>query len=79
MKRKNIKYILTASVLLPVLLLFVNCGSREKEEPAANTIKTDTMTKEKKDSIKLPEDAFKLHYDAIVVDSHNDYLYQVWK
>ncbi len=79
MKRKNIKYILTASVLLPVLLLFVNCGSREKEEPAANTIKTGTMTKEKKDSIKLPEDAFKLHYDAIVVDSHNDYLYQVWK
>lgn len=73
------KYTAIIILLLPAFILLVNCGSKDKEERKISAIKTDTMKTEKKDSINLPEDAFKLHYDAIVVDSHNDYLYQVWK
>lgn len=73
------KYTVIITLLLPAFILLVNCGSKDREEHKIPVNKTDTMKTEKKDSIKLPEDAFKLHYDAIVVDSHNDYLYQVWK
>ncbi len=40
------------------------------------TLDTSTM---KKNKFNLPDDAFKLHYDAVVVDSHNDLLYQIVK
>ena len=45
-------------------------NSQGEENTISNKNKIDTMKKE----YKLPEDAFRLHYDALVADTHNDFL-----
>jgi membrane dipeptidase len=83
---KIINKFLLISVILPALFFFINCkADRENKDAEGKTgvvIKSDTMKPVSTDSgkiFKLPEDAFKLHFNSIVVDSHNDYLYQVFK
>lgn len=55
---------------------FIGCActkgsnSQGEENTILNKNKLDTMKKE----YKLPEDAFRLHYDALVADTHNDFL-----
>lgn len=74
-------------VLFFLLLSFSFC-KKENDENKNLNVKTSVT----KDSIKkndilnpenkfkdLPNDCYKLHYDAIVVDAHNDFIYQVYK
>ena len=49
-------------------------NSRGRENHIFDKNKTDTVRKK----YKLPEDAFLLHYDALVADTHNDFLEKVF-
>jgi membrane dipeptidase len=74
-------------ILLISLTFLVNCKSNKVEgvqdmnrvdsgsaKDTSNKIKTES-----KDSLKDLSDVFKLHYDATVIDTHNDFLYQTFK
>lgn len=69
------------SILFPAFFFLINCNTNREKNPDKDSANiTDTMKPETKDTgYNLPEDAFKLHFDSEVVDSHNDYLYQVFK
>lgn len=69
--------------ILPVLLLSFSFCKKEKDinyktSVSKDSIKQDILnpTPKFKD---LVSDCYKLHYDAIVIDSHNDFIYQVYK
>jgi len=75
-------------LLLSISFTFlVNCKSNKaedfEEKPGVVLSSTnDANTKNKtetNDSLKDLNDVFKLHYDAVVIDTHNDFLYQAFK
>ena len=81
----KIKFFFGFLVLSISLTFLVNCKSNRVEsfeekvrivsaKDSASKIKTES-----KDSLKDLSDVFKLHYDATVIDTHNDFLYQVFK
>ena len=75
-------------LLLSISLTFlVNCKSN-KVEGVEHRINKDSVSEkdtpkkiktENKDSLRDLNDVFKLHYDATVIDTHNDFLYQAFK
>jgi membrane dipeptidase len=83
--------IIFAFLLLIISINFLFfCGDAKVNEdklngkPGSGQNGRDSLkdTTDKNQSINLiltEEQAFRLHYDAIVVDSHNDFLYQVFK
>ena len=81
----KIKFVFGFLLLLISLTFLVNCKSNkteEVEEENRTTSIKDSAAKNKteiKDSLKSLSDVFKLHYDAVVIDTHNDFLYQVFK
>jgi len=60
------------------------CKSEKKQEVTENKVvavpldSTDKTKQETKNNLKDLNDVFKLHYDASVIDTHNDFLYQVF-
>lgn len=81
------KYFFYIPVFAIFLLSFSFC-SREGEtnKHAIINIKNQKDSSVKKDILNpeikykdLENDCYKLHYDAIVIDSHNDFIYQVYK
>lgn len=81
----KIKFIFGFLLLSFSLNFLLNCKSNKVEgveEKKLNVSTIDTISKSKtenKDSLKDLNDVFKLHYDATVIDTHNDFLYQVFK
>ena len=78
----NSKY----KILFGFLLLLISfnfllyCKDNKVKDESVNNIKTkDSSENIKKYQLVDLKDAFKLHFDATVVDSHNDFLYQVFK
>jgi membrane dipeptidase len=83
---KNTKLKFSSITLFSVVILFNFIFTFCKKESSQNLTR-DTSIKESQTNIKmdtllkladLPEDAFKLHFDATVIDFHNDYIYQVY-
>ena len=81
------KYFFYIPVFAIFLLSFSFC-SREGEanKNAALNNQTQKDSSLKKDILNpelkykdLANDCYKLHYDAVVIDSHNDFIYQVYK
>jgi len=81
--------IILASVVSVTLILKKN-ASDSSSESKGRVVNINSITPMNKDTskdnilspenkFKLPEEAFELHYDAVVVDSHNDFLYQIVK
>ncbi len=50
----------------------------ENRESAAPVDSTEKIKQDTKNNLKDLSDVFKLHYDASVIDTHNDFLYQVF-
>lgn len=79
--------ILLIPVLITLLLSFAFCKNGNDVDKRNNEVKTNLKDSIKKTDILNPENKFKdlaneyyqLHYDAIVVDVHNDFIYQVYK
>ena len=84
MKNPKIKF--SSITLFSIIILFNFVFTFCKKESPPNQLKDNSMqvsqTKNKMDTIlkftDLTKDAFKLHYDATVIDFHNDYVYQVY-
>jgi len=82
------KYFLIAGILVSFLLIFFilkNSGSfsASVQKPVTEnrpppTQKEIIQVMNKDTSSDTSRDYLKLHYDAIVVDSHNDFIYQVY-
>ncbi len=51
----------------------------EPAKPVKDSIKQDDIFNPPNKYPDLVNDCYKLHYDAIVIDGHNDYIYQVYK
>lgn len=51
---------------------------KQENQSSLSTIDTSIFSPVKKFD-NAESSAFELHYDAVVVDSHNDYLYQIYK
>jgi membrane dipeptidase len=84
LKRKFIFGFLLLSISLTFLINCKNNKAEDIEENKRTFIPSakDSVVKSKmeiKDSLKDLSDVFKLHYDATVIDTHNDFLYQVFK
>lgn len=81
----KIKFIFGFLVLSISLTFLVNCksnrveGVEEKDKIVSAKDSASKIKTESKDSLKDLSDVFKLHYDATVIDTHNDFLYQVFK
>jgi len=81
----KIKFVFGFLLLLISLTFLVNCKSNkagDTEEMNRMVVSKDSTTvnkTESKDSLKNLTDVFRLHYDATVIDTHNDFLYQVFK
>jgi membrane dipeptidase len=81
----KIKFIFGFLVLSISLTFLVNCksnrveGFEEKDKTVSAKDSASKIKTESKDSLKDLSDVFKLHYDATVIDTHNDFLYQVFK
>lgn len=80
------KYKLILLFFLPLLILSVSfCNNKEKNQnvlikPEAKDSSFMSDILNPADKFKdLESDCYKLHYDAFVVDSHNDFIYQVYK
>jgi membrane dipeptidase len=86
------KLLMTLSISMSLMLIFLNlkCFNSESREKSDST--KNNTTQQKYDSLNmklkspndtlnkfadLNKDAFKLHYDAIVIDTHNDILMPV--
>ena len=91
--RKSV-FILIAVVFIIAIVLFYNTDLILKEEPITeHSLKLNYLDSiYKSDSIKdmdifqpikkydnLEENYLELHYDAIIVDTHNDFIWQVYK
>jgi membrane dipeptidase len=81
----KIKFFFGFLVLSISLTFLVNCksnrveGFEEKDKIVSAKDSAAKIKTESKDSLKDLSDVFKLHYDATVIDTHNDFLYQVFK
>jgi membrane dipeptidase len=81
------KYFFYIPILAIFLLSFSFCNREgETNKQAIINIKSQKDSSVKKDILNpelkykdLSNDCYKLHYDAIVIDSHNDFIYQVYK
>jgi membrane dipeptidase len=56
-----------------------NKTSIEPVKSLKDTTKQDDLFNPPNKFPSLADDCYKLHYDAIVIDDHNDYIYQVYK
>jgi len=73
--------------ILPVLLLsFSFCKKESAMNDRLQEIKSEQRDSTKNDILNpvpkfkdLTADCYKLHFDAVVIDSHNDYIYQAYK
>jgi membrane dipeptidase len=81
----KIKFVFGFLILSISLTFLVNCksnkveGFEEKDKIISAKDSASKIKTESKDSLKDLSDVFKLHYDATVIDTHNDFLYQVFK
>ena len=70
------------SILILFNFIFAFCKNETPPKQTKDTAQQLTQTKNKMDTIikftDLTKDAYKLHYDATVIDFHNDYVYQVY-
>ena len=81
--RFNLKYkLLFGFLLLSFSVNFlIYCKSEIKQEVVENKTavvpldSTDKTKQDAKNNLKDLNDVFKLHYDASVIDTHNDFLY----
>lgn len=79
------KYKLFAIVSSSISLIFffAFCKTETTKIPQADTTKEISQINKKMDTVNkftdLIKDAYKLHYDAMVIDFHNDYVYQVYQ
>ena len=69
-------------ILILFNFIFAFCKNETPTKQSKDTSQQVTQTKNKMDTIikftDLTKDAYKLHYDATVIDFHNDYVYQVY-
>ena len=87
------KYFLIAGVFIAAILFYfilknsdsLSASVENSQPPTQNTIipnntimNKDSNTDKSPDVNDINRDYLKLHYDAIVVDSHNDFIYQVY-
>jgi membrane dipeptidase len=69
-------------ILILFNFIFAFCKNETPTKQSKDTSQQVTQTKNKMDTIikftYLTKDAYKLHFDATVIDFHNDYVYQVY-
>jgi membrane dipeptidase len=79
--------ILLIPFLIIMLISFSFCKKENEQKidqsnqtiPGKDSIKQNDVLNPVSKFTNLNEDCYKLHYDAIVVDAHNDFIYQVYK
>ena len=80
-EKERSKYIITVFFCGAAAFCFLFCKQEKAYNKEADTVIKSDSIKEKKDTAKQMDlvEAIKLHYESTVIDTHNDYLYQVYK